>query len=200
MRRFISLLFAIALLSSCAGSPYAESQKYERLRDYRGDGFGYAVVSVGVLKSALFTSTSLGFIELATRSPGVFGYAPKLLVGDRTPRDFDSPVQEGTIAVRRLPPGDYEITGAGGVWLAGLNRVSKSIRFTPPVSFSIVTGKVSYLGSYVVGEDGNAVSGTASLSVTDEQARDLAVASSRVPSLDRTAVRSFVRSVEIHSP
>jgi hypothetical protein len=147
-----------------------------------------------MLKSAPYTSASVAFAEPATGSLGAFGYAPKLLIGDRTPRDFDSSASEGTVLVKRLPPGEYEIRGAGGLWFAGPNAVSKSMRLGKPLPFTIASGQVSYLGRYIIGEDGNAVSGTTSLTITDEQARDLSIASARTSGLELTKVQSFVRA------
>ena len=200
IQRIVLTLFVAALLSSCAGSRYAEGQKYERLRDYRGEDFGYVVVSVGMLKSAPYTSASLGFVEIATGSPGSFPYAPKLLIGDRTPRDFDFPESEGTVLAKRLPPGNYEIRGASGLWFAGSYTVSKSLRLGQPLAFTIVAGQTAYLGRYVVGEDGNAVSGTASLAATDEQSRDLTIAKTRVPNLDPAEIHSFARVAKYGQP
>ena len=180
MRRGILVGAAVALLSSCAVTPY------DRLRNFEGSEFGYVVASIGKEKSAnVFDSTEVLFRLRGTNDRGSFSYAPRafLTSSGASPQDINSTEAEGTVVAKRLPPGVYDIFVAQAVWHAMGTRIF-SRPLSPPLSFSISPGKTTYVGRFTLVQDGYGPASAAELKLTDEHVSDLARAKSRVPSLN----------------
>ena len=122
MKLSLVIVGAILTLTGCAGSRYAESSKFDRLRNFSGPEYGYVVSSVGKDKSASFFDATEVFFHLrGTNDHGSFTYAPKAFFGANgaSPRDIASADVEATTVAKRLPPGHYDIYVAKGVSNAG---------------------------------------------------------------------------------
>ena len=186
------LFFAIPLLflAGCAGSPYAETLKYDRLREYKGSDFGTAVASVGHLKSTPYTVSSLTFRLKGTNDLGAFIYAPKSY--KPSPTDFNTSDAEGTVMTVKLPPGEYEVYLATGEWGAINYRFSARVSVKPQWTFTVESGKVAYIGRFLVGFNGARESPPANVQGSDMREFDTSKAAERDPSLNIQDVRSFV--------
>ena len=175
----------VALLSACAGSPYAESKKFDRLRSFEEPEFGYVVASVGKKPPGnRFDATEVLFQLRSTDDRGALTYAPKAFLSGASPKDIDTPDVEATVVVKRLPPGTYDvylakgISNAGGTWI--YNRP-----LVPPMSFTITTGRTTYVARFLIGQDGFGPSTAATLHLSAEPEMDLAIAQKRVSGVNR---------------
>ena len=186
MKLLLVITGAIFALAGCAGSPYAESLKFDRLRNFSGPEYGYVVSSVGKDKSAsIFDATEVLFRLRGTNDHGSFTYAPKAFFGANgaSPRDIASADVEATTVVKRLPPGQYDVYVAKGIWNAGGTHIFYR-PLNPPLSFTVALGKVTYAGRYVIGQQGYGPASSATLTISDEHTVDLARAKSRIEPLN----------------
>ena len=182
------------LVAGCAGSPYAESKKFDRLREYSGADAGFAVMSVGHVKSSPFTVSSVVLRAKGTDDRGGFNYAPKAFFGST--KDFDTPESEGTVVTLKLPPGTYEIGAASGGWGAGTYRFTAGTPILPPMVFTVEQGETVYLGRFVVGYNGRRESPPANLEISDLLASDLAIAASKEKAIRIDTAKSYIPSAE----
>jgi hypothetical protein len=194
MRLSAAILLTLLVLGGCEGKwGYAESKKWDRLREYEGQDFGYVVVSVGKEKSATYVSTFVSLLETRTGAPGAFLYAPKALFNDANRRDFDTPDGEGTVILRKLPPGTYEIQTSGAARTAGAPAFIPQVRdFYPPIRFTVVPGKVSYLGRFIIGQDGYGPIANSTIKISSEESADIAMVKLRETKVTLGDVRSYV--------
>jgi hypothetical protein len=188
LKRFAAM--PLLVLAGCGGSPYTESLKYDRLREYKGPDSGTAVASVGHLKSAPYSASSLTFRLKGTNDLGLFIYAPKSY--KPSPTDFNTTDAEGTVMAVRLPPGEYEIYSATGDWGAGAYRFSAGVGIKPAWTFKVETGRVSYVGRFLVGFRGDRESPPASVASSDTREADLLKTSTRDPNLNTRDVQFFL--------
>jgi hypothetical protein len=193
MRRAAAILLTLLVLAGCEGTwGYAESRKWDRLREYEGQDFGYAVVSVGTEKSATYVSTFVRLVETRTNAPGAFSYAPKALFTDANRRDFVTPDSEGTVILRKLPPGAYEIQSSGAGRTAGPSFIPQVRDFYPPIRFTIVPGKVSYLGRFIIGQDGYGPIANSTIKISSEESTDISIVKLRETKVTLGEVQSYV--------
>jgi hypothetical protein len=181
------LLAAFALLAGCA-------TKYDRLRNYTGQDFGTVVVSLGQTRENTMNYSNVWFKAKGGEDLGYFAYAPKYLPSP-SPKDFSTSRGKGTLLVKKLPPGEYEITDYSTGSDYGNSVVTYRSRTPMSVPFTVKTGEVSYLGQYLVGirkELG------AELEVSDESQRDLK-GSKTIPPMQRPAL-SFVPATNAGLP
>ena len=200
MRLTAAMFLALLVLSGCEGTwGYAEARKLARLAEYEGQDFGYAVISVGREKSATYVSTYVSLIETRTSAPGSFGYAPQALFTDANRRDFVTSDSEGTVILRKLPPGTYEIRSSGGGRMAGASFVAQVRDFYPPIRFTVVTGGVSYLGRFIIGQNGYGPIANSTIKVSSEESADIALVKMRETKVTLGEVRAYVPAPGAHA-
>lgn len=175
MKRRSLLLSGLAALGGCASGVWS-LPSYD---DLPPDKSGVAIASVGgqwVPPNARF---SVAFRPVA--SPGTVGefYFLRNNIFAQSPVDIQNDPLFATVAVRRLPPGNYEISGASVS--VGAPPVQSVYFDKRPFSFpfEIIAGKATYLGEFlgypVVGKGVLGLGPTigAVFTVRDRQARDL---------------------------
>ncbi|MBS0447758.1 MAG: hypothetical protein JSR59_17600 [Proteobacteria bacterium] len=181
---------AILLLTAgCAGSPYDIAKKHDALRDYQGVDSGFIVAGAGAVKDSRLSISGVTFRRRGTEELVSFGFKPKqpLLPGGSSV-DFESAIAAGTIWVKRLPPGDYEIVSTTGTQF-GRYEYNCSRPIPPIIIFTIKTGEVAYLGRYV-SMSRWPVCGD--VSISEDERADIATAKAHNPDLPVAVVRSFV--------
>ena len=181
------------VLTGCAGSRYAEVKKNERLREYAQAGFGVAVVSVGHEKNSPYRQSYVVFRLKGTEDLVSFGYNPKTFTPSQ--KDFESSESSGTVVAKRLPPGEYEAQFASGDWADGVGQYSARMQFSPTKTFTVESGRVAYLGRFVLTNDGSRFAARVGLKLTDEMAVDLQVAKTREAVVSTQNVKSFFASM-----
>lgn len=191
-RTLVVFALVVAVLG-CAGSKYDIASKHDALRDYQGGDAGFLVAGAGSDKSTFFSYSGMTFRRRNTENLGDIGYAPKSLFVS-TPTDFESSTQIGTVHVKRLPPGEYEVFSAYGVQTGTYEQTYKK-PIAPPILFTIKTGEVSYLGRFSIG---SSRSRGPVVTISDNVEADVATARTRLPALPTGVVRSFTSSQRIY--
>ena len=196
--RLMPLLPAL-LIAGCAGSPFAESLRFDRLQSFNGPDAGYAFASIAKSKDAsLFSSVEMLIRPKNSDDLSSFGYQPKAYLTSEgaSKTTVKSEVIEGTVVVRKLPPGDYEVFEARGVSNIGGTFIYK-LTFNQPMTFTVNPGKPTYVGRFVVGQGGSFRSRHATLAIGSELEADFEVAKDRLPGVTSEDVQ---RSTSLRSP
>lgn len=107
-----------------------------------------------------------------------------------------SEVIEGTVVVRKLPPGDYEVLEARGVSNIG-GTFTYKLTFNQPMTFTVNPGKATYVGRFIVGQGRSFRSRHATLAVGSELETDFEVAKDRLPGVKSEDVQ---RSMSLRAP
>lgn len=165
--------------------------------EYQGADGGYVVWSAGSRAIPMnFTFHYRGLTPtpgLRRAWTGTLGCGCVGMWGPR--RDFDyTGLENGKVAIQRLPPGDYEIHDFGfGGSLGGMITSGSSARaFVIP--FTVRSGQTTYIGGFAravsLGTSLAPVLGAAGYFViSDRSARDLPIARAKMPDLPEATIQ-----------
>jgi tetratricopeptide (TPR) repeat protein len=194
-----------------AGSAHAQAlegapiQSQYTETNYTGADAGYVVISialhdagVGIVAMILDAESSDGNVLSAFRMwrPSIFGS-----------KTYD--IQDGTeivgdVVVRSLPPGNYVLSRMTYVAATGCNGANPTGYFSIP--FTVKAGQVTYLGALRYEPltwntlFGSACSHGGYFVVSDEKARDVAIAKTKLASLPDVVVSSVPDTAALRLP
>jgi len=172
------------------------------LKMYEGADAGYLVASL-----AMGTDSTYGNVQFDFRNRDgsvdsyLFWVNDAAVLGPVA--DFHSANGKGGIATVRLKPGQYEFYSFG-VKSSDLDYAPRAAYSVP---FTIEGGKTTYVGEFLTlglprkGLFGNEISGAPYFVVSNQQARDIALASAKAPELARFPVIAAVPDpTSLHVP
>jgi len=175
--------FAVAVGGLPQQAEYGEA-------DYSGPDAGYVVLSIGLHDADVgMRNIILDSEKDDGRTLAAFALKTGIWAPGRN--DFNKDGIEANVIVRALPPGNYALTRFVGTVGANCNYPGMRADFRVP--FSVKPGKVSYLGDFryepLIWNTifGAACSAGGYFVVTDESARDLAIAKTKQAALPETA-------------
>lgn len=146
-----------------------------------GEG-GYVVVSLGATNLTKAHTHYLSIRQLATKSELQMGIQLYGLPFTKQTPDFDvKPDLAGMVLTRRLPPGEYELTGFVIVSDLGNRTVVSGPKNELGIRFRVELEKATYLGRYVshttsVLDQSRQLKSVNYMVVSDEQVQDIATA------------------------
>jgi len=154
------------------------------LKMYQGADAGYLVASLAMAHDSTYGNVQFDFRSRDGKVASyLFWVNDAAVIGPAA--DFHSADAKGGVATVRLAPGQYELYSFGvkGSDLEYAPRAAYSIPFT------IESGKTTYLGQFLTlglprkGLFGNEILGAPYFVVSNQQARDMVLASAKVPEL-----------------
>jgi hypothetical protein len=146
-----------------------------------GEG-GYIVVSLGATKLTKAKTHYLSIRQLATKSELQMGVQFHGLPFTKQTVDFEvNQDAAGQVLTRRLPPGEYELTGFVIVSDLANKTVVSGSKNELGIRFRVESEKVTYLGRYLshttsVFDASKQFESVYYMVVTDEQLQDIAIA------------------------
>lgn len=181
----LAAMMAIAIIAGCT----TDRKVYEG-----GDG-GFVVASVAVRSDTPYAAVRLDFRRRGGAEAGhVFWVSDSdpLAIGAKA--DFKGPEGNGIVGSVRLAPGDYEFYN----FVAHMNTVDYSAKNDFSIPFTVTANGITYLGSYsfaALWTRGLLITEWPTrpmISISNQQARDIAIFTSRVPEGAGMTVRTSV--------
>jgi len=121
--------------------------------DYRGADAGSVVISIGQTRKTSYPLYSLVFrkqhrsADPQQGEEGSFMYAP-FGIFEKSEADYQSDQEKGSIFVKSLPPGEYEIYKLDISWTTGMAQGSFSSTKDFSIPFEVKPNATTYLGNY----------------------------------------------------
>jgi hypothetical protein len=178
IKRLVVLFACACIVSACA----------TKLAHYEGVDAGYAVATISAKKGTVYSSYRLLYRSRDRMQHGEFYWLQDNMFSSDKP-DFEDPNESGEVTALKIMPGEYEIYS----FSVFQNGYPSTSTYTPrqefSIPFTIVPGETVYLGRYLAvatyGENffGMTVKGGPIFVVSDQQARDVAIAKSELPEI-----------------
>jgi hypothetical protein len=173
-------------LGGCAGSPHDIARRHDALRDYKGADAGFVVVSEGAERGGHFDASGVTFQLVGSEDLVDFAFATRGLMFTTPQHDFESGSVIGKVQPKRLPPGEYQAVAVHGEQF--INNGSYRRALAPGLRFTVKAGETIYLGRYIIRESRfNPL-----LSISENQAEDMALAAAMLRDMPADSVRSAV--------
>lgn len=185
-----ALLGVLAGLAGCAHDSNPQAKTSPGLNLAPGDPFGAIVGSIGHEASSPYAASHIVFRRTGLAGGGILIFQPKYMSA-ASPKDFESSIESGTVAVAKLPPGNYQIVSVGAMWNSGMTRFDPKLTLAEPIPFTVKQGRITYLGRYVLGNSGVRPTATPFVRIANSAAVDMRVATQRNPDLLSLAPDAF---------
>lgn len=156
--------------------------------NYSGPDAGYLVFGFGAAPGTTYSAYKFMIRKKGENSETAISYLQDNLFWS-TERDFDDQTENGYVAVRSLPQGDYEIYNFEIHLNGGMIQTDYGSRNDFSIPFKVTAGKAVYIGDFtavkLTGRNifGMSVHAGAYFLVSDKSGRDLPIARRKVPTL-----------------
>lgn len=161
---------------------------------YEGADAGYAVASIAMEPDSYYLNVQHDFRGSDGKNDSYLFWINDDQAVLSPPADFRSAAEKGGVATVRMRPGQYEL------YSFGVKSPAKGYtpRFIYSIPFTVEAGKVTYLGQYLTlghpeeGSFGTTILGEPYFVISNQQARDMAIAAKKTPALAGLPVTNSV--------